>query len=312
MIGKYFKKDITAFIFITILTIITLVYGFSTIPSANKEQSIIADQQRVVDLGELQSSIDTYFQTNSKLPSSLSVLTANTDDPSSPLEKTDPLTRKEYSYKTIDVVAGTYELCATFSQKSPKNTDDNMSLFDSSSSYSGYADQFPHPAGYHCFSENENGGGSSDDGSPMPSDISPSVSPIPSSAYPGMSDTTPTPSPSTTAQQRDTQRNADVNALLNAIDQYAASNGSNLPSEIVSLPVNTPVALDTTNFHFLCSQLVPAYLPTIPVDPTINNGIAISSCSGSWTTGYEISRDASSNVTVSAPYAETEDIDVSR
>lgn len=323
---KLFNKYSTAFIFITILTIIALIYGFSTIPSPSAEQDTIADQQRVVDLGELVSSINTYFQNNNQLPKSLSILTDNTDDPGAPLEKSDPLTKKAYGYQITDLYQGTYNLCATFTHKSPKTNNDTGIL--AFSLYSSYSDQFIHPAGYFCFSENQNGGGGgvgtnfggggsggggvSDTAQPVPTTAPmPSTGVIaPTDMYLSPSPATPTPEQNPTAN--DTVRESDVNAILNAIDQYAASNAGSLPQDIVALPVNTPKELNTANFPTLCSQLVPTYLAALPSDPDLNNGSASVSCSGMWDTGYHISKDATNTITISAPDADAGSIQASR
>ncbi|HSA83374.1 MAG TPA: type II secretion system protein [Patescibacteria group bacterium] len=118
-------------------------------------------------------------------------------------------------------------------------------------------------------------------------------------------------------QANDTKRRSDALAILNAIHQYAASNSGNLPGSIASATVSaTPVDLSGANFPTLCDELVPDYLPAIPVDPSGNDqaGVEKTDCgAGTWTTGdtgvngsvYQISKDANNRVTVhaSAPYA---------
>jgi type IV pilus assembly protein PilA len=125
-------------------------------------------------------------------------------------------------------------------------------------------------------------------------------------------------------QSNDTKRRSDLTAILNAIGQYAASNSGNLPADIVAHvtagdfitgtpPNTTPVflPLNSTNFATLCADLVPDYLPAIPVDPSGNdqNGIEEGDCGGAWATGttsvYEMTVDANNRVTLSAsaPYA---------
>ena len=128
-------------------------------------------------------------------------------------------------------------------------------------------------------------------------------------------------------QANDTKRRSDLTAILNAIGQYSASNSGNLPTEVAALAVTavpTYVTINSTNFPLLCAQLVPNYLPAIPVDPTGNdqNGIEAEDgdgtpepgeCTGTWSTGgtpvgasvYEITRDANNRITVRAslPYA---------
>jgi len=117
-------------------------------------------------------------------------------------------------------------------------------------------------------------------------------------------------------QANDTNRRSAVTQVLNAIGQYSASNSGNLPTDVgddTLLPKGGPAkVLNSTNFPTLCAQLVPTYLPAIPVDPSGNdqNGIEVGDCAGAWTTagstsGYAISRDTNNRITVSAtnPYA---------
>jgi len=118
-------------------------------------------------------------------------------------------------------------------------------------------------------------------------------------------------------QANDTKRRSDLTAILNALGQYGASNGGNLPAEVAALTAGTATDLNSTNFPNLCAQLVPNYLPAIPKDPSANdqNGVELADCTavGGWTTkgpggsdgAYSITRDANNRITVSAtaPYA---------
>jgi prepilin-type N-terminal cleavage/methylation domain-containing protein len=105
-------------------------------------------------------------------------------------------------------------------------------------------------------------------------------------------------------QANDTKRRSDINAVLNAIGQYEASNGGNLPSEVTALTVNTAVDLSsTTSLSTLCAKLTPTYIPALPEDPSVPNsqaGVDSTACGGAWDTLYSISRDANNRITVSA------------
>lgn len=158
MIVKQNKKTIIGLIYVTVLTGIALVYGFSIIPSPSMERNLTADHKRVTDLGYLQQAIDNYYQNNGVLPESLKEITSNTYDPSSPLDKTDPQTKVPYEYKQVD--SYTYKLCALFQTSSKK---ENTAEIDTSNpSYSNFSSQFTHGIGYHCFTENESGASSND------------------------------------------------------------------------------------------------------------------------------------------------------
>lgn len=105
------------------------------------------------------------------------------------------------------------------------------------------------------------------------------------------------------AQANNTARTNDVNTILNAVHQYAADHRGLLPPD---MPVaGTTEQISDTEAN-ICSVLVPDYVSLFPVDPDTNNGVAIADCAqvGGYVTNYNITRDASGRVTVSAPGAE--------
>lgn len=102
------------------------------------------------------------------------------------------------------------------------------------------------------------------------------------------------------AQANNTQRTSDVNALLNAIHEYAVDNKGALPAGITT----TSQEISSTGAN-LCSLLVTAYLAALPVDPSVGSPITQTQCSGTYATGYYVSTSATNNrVTVTAPSAE--------
>jgi prepilin-type N-terminal cleavage/methylation domain-containing protein len=102
------------------------------------------------------------------------------------------------------------------------------------------------------------------------------------------------------SQANNTKRASDVNAILNAVDQYAADNKGSIP---VSITTTSQTISDAA--ADICSAIVPTYIAALPVDPLTNNGTAISTCSGTYTTGYTIIKSATDNrITVTAPAAE--------
>jgi len=103
------------------------------------------------------------------------------------------------------------------------------------------------------------------------------------------------------SQANNTKRRSDVNAILNAIDQYAADNNGTLPSTI------TTTSTDISHAGIdLCGSVVTKYLAALPVDPLTNNGTPVTDCTSStYDTNYWVSKSASdSRVTVTAPAAE--------
>ena len=118
------------------------------------------------------------------------------------------------------------------------------------------------------------------------------------------------------SQSNDTKRRSDVNAILNAIDQYAADHAGVLPAGI------TTTATDIGNGSGqadLCDLLVTTYLAALPSDPTTGSPtgqVAKSSCtaaSGSYDTHYQVVQNIPDNrVTVSATGEITASISVTR
>lgn len=104
----------------------------------------------------------------------------------------------------------------------------------------------------------------------------------------------------------DIKRKSDVNAILNAVNQYMVDNSGALPGGITA--TSTPIA--DTGID-LCSDIVPTYIAGLPQDPESNNGADITSCAAAYNTGYNISAQ-NGRVTVSAPDANTGTIEVVR
>ncbi len=99
-------------------------------------------------------------------------------------------------------------------------------------------------------------------------------------------------------QANNTQRSSDVNAILNAVWQYAVDNNGDLSG--LAIPATaTNIGSGATDVN-LCSDVAPTYIAQLPVDPQ----------TGTWTdcttydTQYEIAQTAAGRVTVSAPDAE--------
>src|SRR3989338_5675163 len=89
------------------------------------------------------------------------------------------------------------------------------------------------------------------------------------------------------AQANNTKRRSDVNALLNAIHQFGADNKGALPGGLAGSP---GVVLDISSASTagdLCSDLMPTYLSTLPVDPSLN-AQPIASCGAAYVTGYQV------------------------
>lgn len=106
-------------------------------------------------------------------------------------------------------------------------------------------------------------------------------------------------------QANDTKRSSDVNAILNAVGQYAADHHGTLPTGITT----ATAAVISSAGADLCSQLVPTYIAALPVDPTTgvggaSTGAPITTCPtapDTYSTGYSIQSSTTDNrVTVTA------------
>lgn len=105
------------------------------------------------------------------------------------------------------------------------------------------------------------------------------------------------------SQANNTKRSSDVNALLNAIHQYAADNKGTLPAGI---PSTTPAVIGSGVGQVnICAALVTTYLAALPVDPLTNNGTPATVCAAAYDTNYTVVQSTSDNrITVAAPAAE--------
>lgn len=113
-------------------------------------------------------------------------------------------------------------------------------------------------------------------------------------------------------QANNTQRQSDVNAILNAINQYAAANKGQIPAGITTT-AKTITDAGGVNDIDLCSTLVPTYMADLPIDPTTGDEDPVNSvCTAggaTYDTQYTVEVSATGNrITVKAPDAELSQI----
>jgi type IV pilus assembly protein PilA len=117
------------------------------------------------------------------------------------------------------------------------------------------------------------------------------------------------------ADSRNTQRASDVSAILNAIYEYQANNKGNLPPSVTSLG-STPTAIGNGIGEInLCTDIVPAYIADLPLDPGSGSKMPDSgtACAATtFATGYTIAKTSANRFTVAAPSAENTSISVTR
>jgi hypothetical protein len=147
MTEKRLNKDTLSLIYMTILSVAALVYGFTTIPSPTQQREIKLDHERVSDLGQINYTISDYYTNHQQLPKALEDLPGNSYSTGTPLVTKDPETNKPYEY--IVTSETSYKLCATFATSSLK--EDRYTYDDSNYTYSSFSDQFRHGKGYQCF-----------------------------------------------------------------------------------------------------------------------------------------------------------------
>ncbi|MDO8601848.1 MAG: type II secretion system protein [bacterium] len=109
-------------------------------------------------------------------------------------------------------------------------------------------------------------------------------------------------------QARDTQRAANVNALLNAIGQNTADNRGVWTCGAGALPTSTTNMAATGGYN-IYACIVPTYISQMVGDPSTGTNVTASS---SYSSGYSVVQDSNGRVTVSAPGAELSTVSVTR
>ena len=129
-----------------ILVLVGVVGAFFVVGSPMSARLIQFDQQKISDLQGIQYQIVNYWQNKENLPSSLSDL----NDPILSFKiQVDPQTGQPYEYKIIDTQNLSFELCAIFNKE---GVDQYGPAKPMTVSVEGFtADNWSHPAGYHCF-----------------------------------------------------------------------------------------------------------------------------------------------------------------
>ncbi len=112
------------------------------------------------------------------------------------------------------------------------------------------------------------------------------------------------------ASARNSQRQADVTSILDAIYAYEAGNNGQLPTPLQTLTTAKPLSSGASNID-LCSYLTPTYIADLPKDPSstvssvTGGSTPCSTGTTGYVTGYTIAKSASGNrFTVAASGAE--------
>jgi Domain of unknown function (DUF5671) len=108
-----------------------VILGFSQLGSPGRQREFRADAQRVQQLFQLSSQVESYWSSHaSQLPPGIDMLPGHVF--------VDPITRAPYEYHPGQ--GSRYQLCATFAQSSDSRETPST------------PDPWIHPAGHHCFS----------------------------------------------------------------------------------------------------------------------------------------------------------------
>ncbi len=102
------------------------------------------------------------------------------------------------------------------------------------------------------------------------------------------------------AQANNTQRASNVNAILNAIHEFAADNSGKLPANMPGAGGAAADMKSGAGGSDICSDLVTKYLAAMPFDPTAA-GAHFTSCAD-YDTGYTVAQAGSDQrITIAAP-----------
>lgn len=114
-------------------------------------------------------------------------------------------------------------------------------------------------------------------------------------------------------QANNTQRSSDVNAILNAVWQYAVDPDQGGSLVNLNLPTTPTEIGNGTGQIDLCPDVAPTYIAQLPVDPQEGSWGAVDTngdgCPDNYNTGYTIMQSTGGRVTVSAPNTEPLDAD---
>ena len=107
---------------------------------------------------------------------------------------------------------------------------------------------------------------------------------------------------------RNTKRQSDVTAILDAIYEYEAANSGNVPPSVAGVTTSPVDIGEGGSLINVCPDLVPVYLAQLPMDPSASapSGGTTPCAAGvtAYDTGYQISKTAAGRFTISAPDAE--------
>ncbi|MEY2665770.1 MAG: hypothetical protein RLZZ480_875 [Candidatus Parcubacteria bacterium] len=146
--GYWIKNEQKSVLFgagVIIVVLVALGQGFVNVESPTTVREKRLDSTQVSDLAQIQYSIENYYYSNQKLPDTLAQLT--------PAAPNAPEDRPAYKYQ---LVAGGFELCATFSHNTPEGEYPITSMPVMEKTFIQNPDNWQHGTGETCFKRTVN------------------------------------------------------------------------------------------------------------------------------------------------------------
>ncbi len=125
----------------SLAVIVVAAIGFALSGTPQEQRLRRTDQQRIMDLQNISSSVDQYWYLNRQMPPDLQTLSKQRNVYISSLN--DPSTGAAYEY--VKTTSSTYDLCATFDTDSEKDPNNISSPRMPTETF------WFHPVGRHCF-----------------------------------------------------------------------------------------------------------------------------------------------------------------
>ncbi|MBI3305211.1 hypothetical protein HYZ80_02740 [Candidatus Parcubacteria bacterium] len=123
--------------------------GFVVAGSPQRARDFRADEERLQNLQQIVSSIQSYYDDKGSLPATLETLLAAGRLFGGEAVRHDPITKEAYDYRIAG--AKTFELCATFVLSSKDGRGRELRAIPVGPGKTGFVN-WDHPAGRHCFS----------------------------------------------------------------------------------------------------------------------------------------------------------------
>ncbi len=125
----------------SLAVIVVAVIGFVLSGTPQEQRLKRTDEQRIMDLQNISSSVDQYWYLNRQIPTDLQTLSKQRNVYISSLN--DPVSGVPYEF--VKTSSSTYDLCATFDTNSEKDSNNKGAQRMPTETF------WFHPVGRHCF-----------------------------------------------------------------------------------------------------------------------------------------------------------------